>query len=85
MEIYVVSGFNVYTYPKVLFNNTIISYLAFKMYKVKMECRINNICQDWWKLDQCVYNSLYRDMDIILEFSKTTTFENTVKRLTDLF
>lgn len=41
---HVVIGFYVETNPKVLFYNTIISYIAFKIYKFKMGCRIKNEC-----------------------------------------
>lgn len=82
---HVVIGFYVETNPEVLFYNTIISYIAFKIYKFKMGCRIKNECQDGLKLKQFVKNSLYMDMDNMLDFLKMKSmFKNTVKRLTNL-
>lgn len=80
----VIIGFYNENNPKVLFYNTIISYLAFKIYKFKMGCRMKNESQDGLKLKQFVKTSLYRDMDIMLEFSNMTMFKNTVKRLKNL-
>lgn len=51
-----------------------------------MECRIKkNDCQDYLKLKQFVKNSLYRDMNIMLEFLNMIMFKTTVKRLPNLF
>lgn len=50
-----------------------------------MGCRIKNECQDSLKLKQFVKNSLYTDMDIMLDFSNMNLFKNMVKRLTNLF
>lgn len=81
---HVVIGFYVETNPKVLLYNTIISYIAFKIYKFKIGCRIKNECQDSYNLKQFVKNSLYKDMDIMLDFSNMNSFKNMVNRLTNL-
>lgn len=81
---HVISGFNVETNPKVLFYNTILPYLAFKICKLKMDCRMKNESQDDLKLKHIVKNSFYSNMDIMLEFSIMTMFINTIKRLINL-
>lgn len=49
-----------------------------------MGCRMKNECQDSLKLKQFVKNSLYTDMDIMLDFSNMNSFKNMVNRLTNL-
>lgn len=75
---HVIIGFYVETNSKVLFYNTIISNLAFKINKFKMGCRIKNERQNGLKLKQCVKNALYRDEDIMLEFSNMIMFRSIV-------
>lgn len=54
---HIVLGFYLETNTKVSFYNTIMSYSAYKIYKSKMRCRIQNNIQECSKLKQFIKNS----------------------------
>ncbi|XP_062574193.1 uncharacterized protein LOC134236030 [Saccostrea cucullata] len=81
---HIVVGFYLETNSRIRFYNTIISYLAYKIYKFKMKSRIENIIQEKFMLEKSIRYSLEKDINFMLNLSKTCMFKDLVKLLTNL-
>ena len=67
---HIVIGFYEESNSKTIFLNTIITYIAYKIYKFKMSRRIQNLEQSRLNLEESLKNSLNRDIDLLVSFSK---------------
>ena len=67
---HVILGFYFEQNSKLCFLNTVISFLAFKIYKYKMYCRLQNKVEQESMLVSYVKNNLINNCTVLLKFSK---------------
>ena len=68
-----------------MFSNSVISFLAFKKYKYKMYCRLQNkIKKREYAIVSYVKNNLMNNYTILLKFSNTMFFNTKIERLVEM-
>ena len=81
---HVILGYDFEQNSKVCFLNTVISILAFKIYKYKMYCRLQNKVEQESMLVSYIKNNLINNCAILLKLLNTMSYKEKIERKAEM-
>ena len=81
---HVILGFYFQQNSKLFFLNTVISFLAFKIYKYKLYWSLQNKAEQESMLMSYVKNILINNCAVLLKFSNTMSYKVKIERLAEM-